>query len=95
LGQIISLEPVLKATNSQPQSPSTGDNAHPVLDFPAGEQQERYLPFNPPLQELPAHTIASNFKEAMHWAFPELSQGAAIFDTLNPCCGVRTSGRTY
>jgi hypothetical protein len=54
------------------------------LDLPAAEQQERYLPFNPLLQELPAHTIASNFKEAMHRAFPELSQGAAIFDTLLP-----------
>jgi hypothetical protein len=54
------------------------------LDLPAAEQQERYLPFNPLLQDLPAHTIASNFKEAMHRAFPELSQGAAIFDTLLP-----------
>jgi hypothetical protein len=54
------------------------------LDLPAGERQERYLPFNPLLQDLPAHTIASNFKEAMHRAFPELSQGAAIFDTLLP-----------
>jgi Helicase HerA, central domain len=54
------------------------------LDLPAAEQKERYLPFNPLLQELPAHTIASNFKEAMHRAFPELSQGAAIFDTLLP-----------
>jgi hypothetical protein len=50
----------------------------------AAEQQGRFLPFNPLLQELPAHTIASNFKEAMHRAFPELSQGAAIFDTLLP-----------
>jgi uncharacterized protein DUF87 len=54
------------------------------LDLPAAEQQGRFLPFNPLLQELPAHTIASNFKEAMHRAFPELSQGAAIFDTLLP-----------
>jgi hypothetical protein len=54
------------------------------LDLPAGEQQGRFLPFNPLLQDLPAHTIASNFKEAMHRAFPELSQGAAIFDTLLP-----------
>jgi hypothetical protein len=54
------------------------------LDLPAGQRQERYLPFNPLLQDLPAHTIASNFKEAMHRAFPELSQGAAIFDTLLP-----------
>jgi hypothetical protein len=54
------------------------------LDLPAAEQQERYLPFNPLLQDIPAHTIASNFKEAMHRAFPELSQGAAIFDTLLP-----------
>jgi len=54
------------------------------LDLPAAEQQERYLPFNPLLQDLPAHTIASNFKEAMHRASPELSQGAAIFDTLLP-----------
>ena len=54
------------------------------LDLPAGERQERYVPFYPPLQEVPAHTIASNFKEAMHRAFPELSQGAAIFDTLLP-----------
>jgi hypothetical protein len=54
------------------------------LDLPAAERQERYLPFNPLLQDIPAHTIASNFKEAMHRAFPELSQGAAIFDTLLP-----------
>jgi hypothetical protein len=54
------------------------------LDLPAAEQKERYLPFNALLQDLPAHTIASNFKEAMHRAFPELSQGAAIFDTLLP-----------
>jgi hypothetical protein len=54
------------------------------LDLPAAEQQGRFLPFNPLLQDLPAHTIASNFKEAMHRAFPELSQGAAIFDTLLP-----------
>jgi hypothetical protein len=54
------------------------------LDLPAAEQQGRFLPFNPLLQELPTHTIASNFKEAMHRAFPELSQGAAIFDTLLP-----------
>jgi Helicase HerA, central domain len=54
------------------------------LDLPAAEQQGRFLPFNPLLQDVPAHTIASNFKEAMHRAFPELSQGAAIFDTLLP-----------
>jgi hypothetical protein len=54
------------------------------LDLPAAEQKERYLPFNPLLQDIPVHTIASNFKEAMHRAFPELSQGAAIFDTLLP-----------
>jgi hypothetical protein len=54
------------------------------LDLPAAERQGRFLPFNPLLQEVPAHTIASNFKEAMHRAFPELSQGAAIFDTLLP-----------
>jgi hypothetical protein len=38
-------------------------------------QPDHYLQQNP---------IASNFKEAMHRAFPELSQGAAIFDTLLP-----------
>jgi hypothetical protein len=54
------------------------------LDLPAGERQERYVPFNPLKQESPEHTIAANFKEAMHRAFPELSQGAAIFDTLLP-----------
>jgi hypothetical protein len=54
------------------------------LDLPAGERQDRYLPFNPLKQERPEHTIAANFKEAMHRAFPELSQGAAIFDTLLP-----------
>jgi hypothetical protein len=54
------------------------------LDLPAAEQQGRFLPFNPLLQDMPAHTIASNFKEGMHRAFPELSQGAAIFDTLLP-----------
>jgi hypothetical protein len=54
------------------------------LDLPAAERQERYLPFNPLKQDNPDHTIASNFKEAMHRAFPELSQGAAIFDTLLP-----------
>jgi Helicase HerA, central domain len=53
------------------------------LDLPTAEQQGRFLPFNPLLQDLPAHTIASNFKEAMHRAFPELSQGAAI---LTRCC---------
>jgi Helicase HerA, central domain len=54
------------------------------LDLPEAERQERYLPFNPLLQDTPDHTIASNFKEALHRAFPELSQGAAIFDTLLP-----------
>jgi hypothetical protein len=54
------------------------------LDLPESERRERYLPLNPLKQELPAHTIASNFREAMHRAFPELSQGAAIFDTLLP-----------
>jgi hypothetical protein len=54
------------------------------LDLPAAEQQGRFLPFNPLLQDIPAYTIASNFKEAMHRAFPELSQGSAIFDTLLP-----------
>jgi hypothetical protein len=54
------------------------------LDLPAGERQDRFLPFNPLKQESPKHTIAANFKEAMHRAFPELSQGAAIFDTLLP-----------
>jgi hypothetical protein len=54
------------------------------LDLPAAERQGRYLPFNPLLQDVPTHTIAINFKEAMHRAFPELSQGAAIFDTLLP-----------
>jgi hypothetical protein len=54
------------------------------LELPAGEQQGRFLPFNPLKQDTPEHTIAANFKEAMHRAFPELSQGAAIFDTLLP-----------
>jgi hypothetical protein len=54
------------------------------LDLPAGERKARYVPFNPLKQDNPEHTIASNFKEAMHRAFPELSQGAAIFDTLLP-----------
>jgi hypothetical protein len=54
------------------------------LDLPAGERQGRFAPFNPLKQESPEHTIAANFKEAMHRAFPELSQGAAIFDTLLP-----------
>jgi hypothetical protein len=54
------------------------------LDLPQGERQERYIAFNALLQDTPEHTIASNFKEAMHRAFPELSQGAAIFDTLLP-----------
>jgi hypothetical protein len=54
------------------------------LDLPAAERQARYLPFNPLKQDTPDHTIASNFKEALHRAFPELSQGAAIFDTLLP-----------
>jgi hypothetical protein len=54
------------------------------LDLPSGERQGRFVPFNPLKQESPAHTIAANFKKAMHRAFPELSQGAAIFDTLLP-----------
>jgi hypothetical protein len=54
------------------------------LDLPQGERQERYIAFNPLKQDNPDHTIASNFKEALHRAFPELSQGAAIFDTLLP-----------
>jgi hypothetical protein len=54
------------------------------LDLPRAERQARYLPFNPLRQEAEEHTIAANFKEAMHRAFPELSQGAAIFDTLLP-----------
>src|SRR5688572_22600760 len=39
------------------------------LDLPAAEREERYLPFNPLRQDLPAHTMASNFKESMHRAF--------------------------
>jgi hypothetical protein len=54
------------------------------LDLPQGERQERYIAFNPLKQDNPDHTIASNFKEALHRAYPELSQGAAIFDTLLP-----------
>jgi Icc-related predicted phosphoesterase len=54
------------------------------LDLPEGERQERYVSFNPLKQDNPDHTIASTFKEALHRAFPELSQGAAIFDTLLP-----------
>ena len=54
------------------------------LDLPARERQERFVPFNPLKQDSPEHTIAANVKKAMHRAFPELSQGAAIFDTLLP-----------
>jgi hypothetical protein len=54
------------------------------LDLPVGERQQRFVPFNLLSQDEPVHTIASNFKEAMHRAFPELLQGAAIFDTLLP-----------
>jgi hypothetical protein len=54
------------------------------LDLPEAERQDRYVPFNPLKQDDPAHTIAANFKEAMHRAFPELSQASAIFDTLLP-----------
>ena len=41
-------------------------------------------PFNLLCQDAPPTTIAANFKEAMHRAFPELAQGAATFDTLLP-----------
>jgi hypothetical protein len=54
------------------------------FDLPAGERNGVYAPFNVLNQELPSHTIASNFKEAMHRAFAELSIGAPSFDTLLP-----------
>ena len=62
-------------------------NAHErlwYLDIPTAARQKRYLPFNLLAQGLEPTTIASNFKEAMHRAFPELAHGAATFDTLLP-----------
>jgi Helicase HerA, central domain len=52
------------------------------LDLPAGERQERYVPFNPLKQESPEHTIAANFKEAMHRAFLSYPRARR---SLTPC----------
>lgn len=53
------------------------------LDLPGAERRGLFLPFNFLRQPLPAHTIASNVKEALHRAWPSLSGGAApMFDTL-------------
>ncbi len=53
------------------------------LDLPTAERRGRFLPFNVLSQQLPPHTIASNFKEACHRAWPQLAGGAApMFDTL-------------
>jgi hypothetical protein len=54
-----------------------------VVDLPAAEQKNLFLPFNVLSQPFPPHTLASNIKEAFHRAWPALSGGAApMFDTL-------------
>jgi hypothetical protein len=55
------------------------------LDVQAGADGNRYLPFNVLNQPHLSHDIiASNVKEAFHRAWPELSEGAAAFDTILP-----------
>jgi hypothetical protein len=54
------------------------------LDIGGAEKVDRFLPFNLFVQDAPAHSIASDIKEAMHRAFPELAQGAPTFDSLLP-----------
>ncbi len=54
------------------------------LDLPGAAERGLYLPFNLLKRSLPPTTIAADFKEAMHRAFPELAEGAATFDTLLP-----------
>src|SRR6266487_4186113 len=54
------------------------------LDLPTAERENLFLPFNVLAQDGREDTIAANIKEAFHRAWPELSQGAATFDTLLP-----------
>ena len=64
------------------------------LDFAGAEELGLFMPFNVLKQEVvgtngqtrpvPAHQVASNILEACHRAWPELQQGAAVFDTLLP-----------
>jgi len=54
------------------------------LDLPAALRKQRFLPLNVLRQNQPDDVIASNVKETFHRAWPELSQGAATFDTLLP-----------
>jgi len=54
------------------------------LDFPGAARQGFYFPFNPLVRRDAPHTLAADFTEALHRAFPELAEGAAIFDVLLP-----------
>ena len=64
------------------------------LDFAGAEELGLFMPFNVLKQEvvgsngisrpLAVHQIATNILDACHRAWPELQQGAAIFDTLLP-----------
>jgi hypothetical protein len=52
------------------------------LDLPNAERLGRFMPFNVLDQNRASDKVASSIKEACHRAWPELSQGAATFDTL-------------
>lgn len=53
------------------------------LDLPGAEREGRYLPFNVLAQPGSPYTIASNVREALHRAYPQLAGGAApMFDTI-------------
>lgn len=54
------------------------------LDLSAAQRKRLFLPFNVLAQNQPDDVIASNTKDTFHRAWPELSQGAAVFDTLLP-----------
>lgn len=54
------------------------------LDLPCAERLDLFMPFNVLDSSRQSDKIASNIKDAFHRAWPELSHGAATFDTLLP-----------
>jgi hypothetical protein len=52
------------------------------LDIPGAQAVQRFLPYNILRQPGSPHDVASNVKRTFHRAFPELAQGAPMFDTL-------------
>jgi hypothetical protein len=54
------------------------------LDIPCAERLDLFMPFNVLDSQRPSDKVASNIKDAFHRAWPELSHGAATFDTLLP-----------